>query len=65
MVAALAESFMNDPQGNFDIFVADIKTLLVKDCLCAVQFAIYADDTVEESELDIAYPILKSLAAFY
>ena len=41
---------------------AIIKRVLVGDFLRLVQFAIYADDIVEESELDVAYPFLKPLA---
>ena len=51
--------------SNFDLFATDIKACIVANCLRAIQFAIYADDVVDESELDHAYPILKPLASFY
>ena len=53
------------PNGNFDSFATEIKACIVVNCLRAVQFSIYADDAVNESHLDIAYPILKPLASFY
>ena len=43
----------------------EIKACLVANCLRAVQFAIYADDTVNENHVNNAFPILKPLAYFY
>ena len=42
-----------------------IKGFLAGNFLRLLQFAIYADDVVEESELDAAYPFLKPLAYIY
>jgi len=52
--------------GTWDVNTkaAVLKKVLVGDFLRLVQFAIYADDVVEESELDAAYPFLKPLAYF-
>ncbi|MDR0328792.1 MAG: AAA family ATPase [Planctomycetaceae bacterium] len=65
IVEIVANVMAAKPNGNFDSFVTEIKACLVANCLRGTQFAIYADDTVEESELDTAYPILKPLASFY
>jgi len=62
---SLAEQSAQQPDGNFDRFAPLLKTFLVNDCLRSVQFAIYADNVVTESELDHAYPIVKPLASFY
>lgn len=40
------------------------KVLLISDCLKQIQFAIYADETVEEGELDAAFQILEPLVKF-
>jgi hypothetical protein len=42
-----------------------IKGILVGDYLRMIQFAIYADDVVEESELEVSYQFFKPLAYFY
>ena len=65
IVGVVADVLAGRPNGNFDTFATEIKACIVNDCLRAIQFAIYADDVVEESELDNAYPILKPLASFY
>lgn len=59
------DAFAEKMDGNFDLFAPLIKTFIVNDCLRSIQFAIYADNTVRESELDHAYPIIKPLALFY
>ena len=50
---------------EFDARALLAKTCIISDCLCSVRQAIYADDVVEESELDNAFPIIKPLASFY
>ena len=52
-----------DPH-DMDTMAVNFKELLVGNFLCLIQFAIYADDVVEESELDVSYPFLKPLACF-
>jgi len=61
----VADVLASRPNGSFDTFAIEIKLCLASDCLRAVQYAIYADDVVEESELDNAYLIIKPLVAFY
>jgi len=65
IVEIVANVMAAKSNGNFDSFVTEIKACLVANCLRGIQFAIYADNTVEESELDHAYPIIKPLASFY
>jgi hypothetical protein len=65
IVEVVANVMSAKPNGNFDSFATEVKACLVANCLRGTQFAIYADDTVEESELDNAYPIIKPLASFY
>lgn len=65
IVEVVANVLATKPNGNFDSFATEIKACLAANCLRAVQFAIYADDTVNERHLDNAYPILKPLVSFY
>lgn len=65
IVGIVADVLAGRPSGNFDSFATEIKTCIVNDCLRSVQLAVYADDVVEESELDHAYPILRPLVSFY
>ena len=65
VVGNAANALSEKPDGNFALFAPLIKTFIANDCLRSVQFAIYADNVVEASELDAAYPIIKPLASFY
>jgi Holliday junction resolvasome RuvABC ATP-dependent DNA helicase subunit len=65
VVGTVANILTGKPNIGFDSIATLIKTCIASSCLRAIQFAIYADDTVEESELNNAYPILKPLASFY
>jgi len=65
VVGNAAGALAEKPNGSFELFAPLIKTFIAGDCLCAIQFAIYADNIVTEAELDHAYPIMKPLASFY
>lgn len=65
MTGVVGDVLAGRPNSSFDSIATEIKACIVCECLRAIQFAIYADDIVEESELDNAYPILKPLASFY
>ena len=65
IVEIVAKVLMAKPNGDFDSFATEVKACLVANCLRGTQFAIYADDNIEESELDNAYPIIKPLVSFY
>ena len=65
VVGIVADILAAKRNGDFNSVATEIKACLVANCLRAIQFAIYADNAVEESELDHAYPIIKPLASFY
>jgi len=65
IVGITAEHLGKNTNNNFETLAITIKLGIVTDCLRATQYAIYADDVVEESELDNAYPILKPLVSCY
>ena len=65
----VVESTFSYFAGNKTVETAElkatsIKSLLVADAMRLIQFCIYADDVVQESELDAAYYLYKPLAQF-